>query len=286
MAFLLRRLRPPLSFPPPQSLVIHPDTPNGSAGIDPRRILPLEGGVNFRDLGGYPTRDGRRVRWGRIYRSGSFYRLTQADMDAIAKLGIKLVCDLRSTQELRTTPERLDGIAYEHIPIESEVSVSARLRALMFDRRQLVDLMIKAYTELMIAKSAHVFQRVFERAANADNLPMLIRCTAGKDRTGITVALLLLALGVDEETVIADYSLSNLYFQDFQVFAQAAVKPLGVVGISLADLQPILVADPETLRRSIAYLRNEYGSLESYLRDQAHVTDAMLTQLQAQLLET
>lgn len=285
MAFLLRAFRPMLAFPSPQSLITHPDMIDGQPGIDKRRFVPLEGGINFRDLGGYETTDSKRVRWGQVYRTGSLAKLTTSDMEIVARLGIKLICDLRTADEVNVAPELLDGVETLYSSIEEENATPARMRALLFDRKRLPDLMLKFYTEVAIDKNAAIFGNVFRRLANPANLPTLIRCTAGKDRTGITVALLLLGLGVPEATVIADYSLSNLYFEDFQAFAQQAIKPLRVMGISVRDLQPLLVADPETLRRTIAYVRNEYGSVEAYLRDKANVDAATLAQVRANLLE-
>ena len=285
MAFLLRMFRPTLAFPSPQSLVTHPDIIEGVPGIDKRRFVPLEGAINFRDLGGYATRDGRRLKWGQVYRTGSLAKLTAHDLETIGSLNIKLVCDLRTADEVNLAPEPLAGVQNLHLSIEEEHATSARLRAMLFDRRRLPDLLLRFYTETAIDKNAGIFRNVFERLADSANLPMLIRCTAGKDRTGITVALVLLGLGVSEETVIADYSLSNLYFEDFQAFAQQAIRPLRLMGISVRDLQPLLVADPETLRRTIAYVRNQYGSVDAYLRDKAQISAETLEKIKANLLE-
>ncbi len=271
-------------YPAPNTLVRHPDLIGGQPGIHPQRFVALEGGINFRDLGGYPTRDGKMVRWGRVYRSGSFARLTATDLTAIARLDIKLICDLRSPEEIRTAPELLPNIAQEPLSVEADDGVLVRIRALLFDRRNLGALLTRAYTDVMLKRNGGVFGNIFRRLADEDNLPLLIRCTAGKDRTGLSAALLLLALGVPEETVIADYSLSNLYFADFQAFAQSVIKPLGIIGITLEDMQPLLIADPNTLAQTLAHLRGTYGSVESYLRDVAGVDAALLGQVRANLL--
>ena len=162
--------------------------------------------------------------------------------------------------------------------------VLVRVRALLFNRRKLGLLLTRAYIEVMLRRNGQIFRSIFERIADEDNLPLLIRCTAGKDRTGLSVALLLLALGVEEETVIADYSLSNLYFEDFQAFAATAIKPLGIMGLSVEDMQPLLVADPNTLEATLTHLRGEYGSVESYLRDVAGVDSTLLDRVRANLL--
>lgn len=275
---------PRLPFPDPGTLVRHPDLVAGQPGIHPQRFVMLDGGINFRDLGGYPTRDGRQVRWGRVYRSGSFSRLTPNDLATIARLDIKLICDLRSPEEIRRAPEALPNITQEEMSLDADDGVLVRVRALLFNRRKLGALLTRAYIEVMLRRNGAIFNRIFRRLADETNLPLLIRCTAGKDRTGLSAALLLLALGVTEETVIADYSLSNLYFADFRAFAAAAVKPLGIIGLSIEDMQPLLVADPNTLEATLAHLRSEYGSVESYLRDVAGVDDGTLEQVRANLL--
>ncbi|MCA9907016.1 MAG: tyrosine-protein phosphatase [Anaerolineae bacterium] len=249
-------------------------------------MIALEGGVNFRDIGGYVTQDGRRIRWGKIYRSGSLAQLTPRDYDIINQLEIRLICDLRSHQEFRAAPEMFSDALYEHLPVEAEDSVIARLYALFFDQRRLTDLLIRAYTKLMIDKNAHVFGLIYLKLADPEYLPALIRCTAGKDRTGIVIAFLLLSLGVSEETVLADYSLSNLYYENFKAFARQALGPLGIFGFSDESLQPLLVADPEILRQTFAYVCTKYGSIDAYLRDHAGVSAQTMAALKENLLET
>ena len=269
----------------PRSLVVLPDSVNGIPALDERRLVALDGGVNFRDIGGYTTQDGRRLRWGRVYRSGSLSNLTPKDINAIEQMGIRLICDLRSGQEVRAAPEMLSGLYREHIPIEAKDNTMSRLRALLFDRSRLADMLVHAYTETMIKKNAHVFGIIFRRLADPDYLPALIRCTAGKDRTGIVIALLLLALGVPEDTVLADYSLSNLYYEDFKAFAHQVIGPLGIFGVTGDAIQPFLLADPDILRRMIAYVRSQYGSIDAYLRDQAGIDAHTSAALRDNLLE-
>lgn len=281
--FLRRRSLAPVDA---RSLITLPDTIENAPALNPRRVISLEGGVNFRDIGGYVTQDNRRVRWGRIYRSGSLAQLTPHDLEIINQLGIRLICDLRSHQEFRAAPETFSDAPYEHLPIEAEDSTIDRLYALLFDRRRLTDLLVRAYTKLMIDKNAHVFGLIFQRLADPEYLPALIRCTAGKDRTGIVIAFLLLSLGVSEETVLADYSLSNLYYENFKAFARQALGPLGIFGFSDESLRPLLVADPEILRQTFVYVRSNYGSIETYLRDKAGVSAQTLAALRDNLLET
>lgn len=269
----------------PRSLIILPDALDNMPALDERRIMKLEGGVNFRDIGGYRTEDGHRVRWGKVYRSGLLSGLTPRDLDVIEGLNIRLICDLRSAQEVCSSPELVLDLPYEHIPIEAEDSALGRLYALFFDRQRLTNVLVQAYTETMIEKNPHAFGIIFRHLADPDHLPILIRCTAGKDRTGIVIAILLLVLGVPEDTVLADYSLSNYYYEDFKIFAQQAMGLVSSFGLIGDALQPLLLADPTLMRHTIAYIRSEYGSVDAYLHSQAGVDTNTLAGLRRNLLE-
>ena len=249
------------------------------------RILALEGVANFRDVGGYPTQDGRFVRWGKVYRSGSLHDVSEQDADFIQRLGINHVCDMRSPEEVKDAPDKLpNGIGYDHFPLRTENQNLSRLRAILMGRKQIERLLPNLYTHLMIDRNPTVFGSALKRLAQPENLPALIHCTAGKDRTGVAIALLLLHLGVPDEYVIADYTLSNLYFDNYYAFARSAVRPLERFGVSADDLIPLLLADGRTLEQMIAQVRTTYGSVTDYLRDQAGVSQDELDRLKALLL--
>lgn len=281
VATLMRRRRRPV-YPAPESLIIHlPDDV-------PDRFLPLEGGVNFRDVGGYKTADGKRVRRGLVYRSGALGSLTEADVMHLAKLGVKLVCDLRGEDERVADPDRLPtepAPEYLHLPLTVEDDRRRRLRALLINPALLGDMMTEMYTRTMIDRNAKLYGGILRRLADPANLPTVIHCTAGKDRTGMAVALLLLALGVPEDIIIADYSLSNLYFKHFREYGAKAISSVRWMGLGVEDMQPLLVANPDTLRAALAHLREQYGSVESYLLLMAGLDEETLAALRANLLE-
>jgi protein-tyrosine phosphatase len=253
---------------------------------DWERTIPLASAPNLRDIGGYATTDGQRVRKGMVYRAGSLSGLTTADMETLSRLNLRLVCDLRSDDEVNGAPDRLPpGTRYLHVPILADDDTARRLRALLFNREQLYTILMEGYTRVIIDKNAGVIGRTLRSLSDEDALPAVIHCTAGKDRTGVAIALLLLALGVPEDTVLADYTLSNHHYHHFLSIADAAVKPLGLLGIRGADLQPLLIADAKNLRATLEYVRQQYGSVERYLRDAASVDDATLQRLRATLLE-
>ena len=247
------------------------------------RTLALPGGVNFRDVGGYRTADGRAVRWGQVYRAGSLADLTDADVAALASLGLRLVCDLRSPDELGRHADRLPpGAGYVHRPILGEVGRLRRVVTLYRKRHRLQELLEQIY-HLMIDQNGPVIADVLRLAADPANRPLVIHCTAGKDRTGLTVALLLLALGVPEETVVADYTLSNHAFDVLAGRMRPEMARLYSFGFSEAQLQPLLLAEARTLRGALAYIRRRYGSLDWYLQ-RAGLRDETLEALREELL--
>lgn len=263
---------------------------DGERLVVSERILPMEGAANFRDIGGYRTEDGRRTRWGRVYRSGALGALTEADQHLLQQLGIRLVCDLRSPDEVQEDPDRLPTtgrITYANLPVHTEMDTSRmrQLRVLLFNQQQLGTLLPHTYKKVLIDGNGELFGDVMRRLAVKENLPTIIHCTAGKDRAGLATALLLLALGVPEETVIADYTLSNLYFANFRQYAKKVVKPFAVLGITEDDLYPLLIADAHNLRDTLQYVRENYGSVRAYLKKAAGIDETVLAQIEANLLE-
>lgn len=178
---------------------------------DPRRHLPLGGVRNARDLGGYRTRAGRSVRWGMVYRSGAIGEATPEDRTLLAARGLRSVCDLRSGPERVAAPDawpQQAGITVWEQPEQEAVGDSRELLAnSLVSAERTREVMIEAYRRMPFIQTA-AFGALFLGLAR-DPLPLLFHCSAGKDRSGGAAALLLLLLGVDRETVVADYLLSN-----------------------------------------------------------------------------
>ena len=254
------------------------------------RILPLKNAVNFRDLGGYETEDGRFVKWAHIYRAGNLHRLSAADQQYLQQLDLKLVCDLRSARASRRRPDRfLPNLARKlyHLPMRnpSRLFGLQAIGAALFRPSTMNRLMVKGYIELVIEGNAAVIATTLSQLAHADNLPCLIHCAAGKDRTGVIIALLLALLGVPDVTIIADYSLSNAYYDDFARAIEPGIRPLTPWGFTSHSLYPLHIAHPQTLQDTFAYIRQKYGSILSYLSDRAGLKPYMINQIQANLLE-
>jgi len=170
------------------------------------RHTAFEGCFNFRDIGGYPAEDGRTVRWHRYYRGGRQDRMTAADLQHLAKLGIKTQIDLRRPDEAASQgrgPLSDLGAGYHNLAVIPEGG-SDRLSQLVGDtaisgKRYL------AYLDF----GPEVWIQMFRLFANAADHPVFIHCTAGKDRTGVSTAFLLSVLGVDRKIIEADYLLTN-----------------------------------------------------------------------------
>ena len=252
------------------------------------RIKQLTGSVNLRDVGGYRAADGRTVRWGRVLRSGSLSTLTDEAVAELAGLGVSAIYDLRSAEEARHAPSRVpDGVAYRHRPIidPSYLSDLKALWIVLFKRNQLAESLLEGYTRVMIDGNAPIIGEMLTALAESEHGATLIHCTAGKDRTGLFVAILLHLLGVPLDTIIADYELSNRFYTQFAKRLQTDLAILRRLRLTDDQIKPLLLADPHILRRALAYIVENYGSIEQYVLTKANVTPETLTRLRDNLLE-
>jgi protein-tyrosine phosphatase len=264
------------------------EAPDGSVVVAAERRLPMEGLVNFRDIGGYRTGVRRRVRWDRVYRSDSLESLTDADIEALEGLGVRLVCDLRRDEERADAPSRIEGhpdVRVEHLPIGGLAAETKGMSDRMM-RGEIaevgVETMAEVYTTIL-ELHADSFGAVVTHAADPASLPMVVHCTAGKDRTGVASALILAALGVDEQTILADFELTSKYYSAAKI---AEVRPrLEAAGIDFAKVETYFGASPAVMAATLAGLRARHGSVERYLTGPAALAPATLRALREQLLE-
>ncbi len=252
------------------------------------RVLRLPGAINLRDLGGYPTLDGYHLRWGRVLRAGRIDQLTDESWAYLQSIGLTMVCDFRSHDEADKAPDRLppnSRIDLLHLPLHSEPDTFNQLRTLLFDPARIPDMLPEIYTRTMIDDNPQVFAEVLHQLADADNLPLLFHCTAGKDRTGVMAALLLSLLRVPRDIIVADYTLSNRDYAHFHAYAAQALQPIRWLGIRADDLQPMMLADARTINHTLDYITEHYGSVQQYLYERAAVDDSLIDRLRANLLE-
>lgn len=256
--------------------------------VGQQRDLGIASGVNLRDIGGYPAADRQRVRWGKVYRSGTLNELTPADAAQLAARGITLICDLRSNEEVADSPEDVArfGAAYKHLPINADRDSIRRLRAMIVRPESLSDLMRESYRDVMLERNASVIGSILREMTDPAALPILFHCTAGKDRTGVVAAVLLAVLGVPDEIIAADYALSNRFYHRFRDYVGTAVQKVRWMGLTVDSLQPLLIADGDMMREMLDSVRAKYGSIDNYLIQKAGLTEDDLRRLRQNLLET
>ncbi len=218
--------------------------------------VALELASNLRDLGGYATAAGRRIRSGLLYRSAALPRLSEADRAIIAGLGLRTVCDFRGERERAAVPIMIPGAQSVSLPVEP--IVGAGLRDIMETREatgaDLMSLLRGAYEDYAIGCHAQ-FGRLFARVLAPGALPLMFHCSAGKDRTGFATALLMTALGVDAATIMDDYLATNRLWRRDTVPSRDFAP----------DLKQILLgAHAELLEAAFAAIRREYGTVDAY----------------------
>lgn len=267
-----------------------PALANAAALKDPRRVLDLEGGVNFRDLGGYRTTDGRVTKWDVLYRAGSPAGLTAKDMDGLARRGIRTVCDLRASDERAAEPSPFasrSDVAYWTRDYAAEAGdLMAVLGAPDASAAKSRAAMIGFYRQLPEEHAAS-YRQMFAYLAEG-KVPLAFNCSAGKDRTGVGAALVLSLLGVPRETVVADYALSD-DLVDYMAkiakegdgegpYAALARLPREVVA-------PLLASDPAYIEAALGALEAKHGSVEGFIARELGVTKAMKQAIIANLTE-
>ena len=238
------------------------------------RHIPFPTVFNFRDIGGYRAADGRSVRWRRVYRADGIHRLAVGDLEP---LGIRTVVDLR------TEAERVergffadDEIDYHHLPMFERTWE----REGVLPDHDAVAYLAERYADMLVSGPA-ALAGTFSLIADANALPLVFHCAAGKDRTGVTAALLLAVLGVADDDIADDYALSAGATEQFIEWLRAE-RPEAV-----ADMQSMptafLASPAAAMARFLGALRADHGSVEAYLAS-IGVSAATLIAVRANLL--
>jgi protein-tyrosine phosphatase len=263
------------------------DTTDGKAVQVAERVLPLAQGSNFRDLGGYRTSDGRSVRWGQIFRSGATPDLSEADLQQIKALGLAEMVDLRSSEERVLAPTRIEGVPY--------VSVGYSMGAMSLNRKSGIpdmETVYRGFPELLAPQMRVLFASLLSNEG-----PVVYNCSAGQDRTGFASALILRALGVPLETVLADYHLSTTYrrpqYEMPRLTPEVIAANPGAAIYAQYQKDPKYLT-PQPLKDSVgaSYLSfaldevdQKWGSVAAYLQAEAGVGPKELARLKELYLE-
>lgn len=259
-------------------------------------ILPteLEGAPNFRDLGGYRAADGSRVRRGRLFRSESLERLTDADLEQVASLDIALVYDLRNVDERTRAANRwppgkiLDtvaGIDSLQLEMVSVFGWRERIADPTFDAAAACHWMQDAYAK-MPRLFAGVLASAFDRLGAPAAPATLIHCTAGKDRTGFASAMVLLALGVVRDEVFEDYLLTRDR-RSPEALLHTLLGPDSTRQSPTTREAMLVIADAREhyLGSALHAIERDFGSVEGYLALACGLDSARSSRLRSQLLE-
>ena len=249
-----------------------------------QRDVPLQGGVNFRDLGGYAAQDGRRVDWGRLFRSGHLSNLTGDDQDYIASIDIRTVCDLRVADEVTNERTTLsDATQIEMLAIPPGVKDRFFFHR-VFEHANDPEDVVRAMHDVMrsfVLDAGARYKPVFEVLLEARKGGVLINCSAGKERTGVGAALVLMALGVPRETILYEFMLSKTYFpvesELDRVYEKYAVSAKGEPAKRL--VMPLLETRESYLQSAFDAIDEQYGSGEAFLRKTYGLGDLELRHL-------
>lgn len=254
------------------------------------REVRLEQSSNFRDLGGYSAAGGKHVRWGLIYRSGGQPLLTPADVEAVRALGIAQLIDLRSSEERVMAPTRITGVPYTAVGYSMADLLRAAGIGTGAQVRNGADI-YRNFPEMLAPQIRLVFDALLNKQQ-----PIVYNCSAGQDRTGFVSAVVLTALGVDRDTVTADYLLSTkLRRPQFEMPqldpAVWGKDPAGQMFLKMQQSaewktpQPLQDAQGPFLRGAFAAIDEKWGSVDGYLQKEIGLTAVDLATLKRVYLQ-
>lgn len=262
----------------------------------PGRQIPIKSVPNLRDLGGWPTRGGGRVRSGLLFRSVELTQLSDDDLPAFQSLGIRTVFDLRTAAEVQQAPDRtlddVDSMKLDVLADSPSTAPAQVFRALdnpaeatrLLGGGKALHLFETGYREIVSLPSAlRSYATFFNTLADGGRLPALFHCTTGKDRTGWAAAAFLSLMGVAEQDVLRDYMLTNEQLlpalgQLFDKFAAAGGDP--------ETLRPVIGVEPTYLQVAFEQMRQMFGSIERYFTEGLGIDRATQAALRAHFTES
>lgn len=263
--------------------------PNGSTMTEPTRVKKIAGARNLRDLGGYMTDDGRRVRWRMVYRAGHPAGIPAPAHTDVAALGLACIVDLRTTRErLHESyhPRLLENLEYWCRDYDySDAEIERMLSDPGWSVEDARDLMRRLYRKLPY-EQADGLRAMFERL-RAGRVPLLINCSAGKDRTGTAAALLLSTLRVPRATIVADFILSEQLHDTAD--SLRAIDPTGPLAfmrnVSLEIIRALTGSPAEYIEEMFVTIEAQHGSVAGYCRDVLGLDAEGVEELSQRLLE-
>ncbi len=244
---------------------------------DPRRRIELTGVLNFRDVGGYPAAGGT-VRWRSLFRSDALHLLDPAGVAAVAGLGLRTVVDLRSHAEVAIAPSPVSG-RVTHVPLLAELRALPAEAVVPQSPRGGLDL--TTIYRYFVDECGEQIAAAIAELCGDDATPALVHCSAGKDRTGVVIALILAVLGVPDEVIAADYALSAAYLDPLRTPAIGQLQVSTGLGDDLTS--NLLRSPPELILTVLDMIRERGGSVYGYLRRYG-LTEADVARLRSALI--
>jgi protein-tyrosine phosphatase len=254
-----------------------------------QRVLTMQQGINFRELGGYATEDGHTLKWHKVIRTGNLSQLTATDLKFLDDYGVRYDIDFRSPKEVLDEPDRVPGNAkYQFAPVFNvdETRNSDGTDKMTANLEKHPDSgyrhMLKVYR--MIATEDHSkaeYRRFFDNllANDQPNEVLLFHCTAGKDRTGMGAVYLLSALGVDPQTIRTDYLMSNeTSVERIESMVKEATKQ-GASAATIASVKALWSVNSDYLDAALAEIKRQSGNMQHYLRTELKLTKTELADL-------
>ena len=238
------------------------------------RKLDFEGAHNFRDMGGYPLADGRRVRDGRLFRSDHLGRLTDPDQALLDEIGLRTVVDLRRQEERAEIMDRIDSPDVDQVwlPVAAEAADVVTLRRSLERGEMGPD---EAVEFLRVANRqfveifSHVFRDFLHLLLDGHRYPIVFHCSAGKDRAGFAAAMTLFALGADEETVMHDYLATNHITANYVDGLVEGIMEMPVPGMELSGeaLRKLMQVERDYLGCALDLMHARHGGVDGFLEE-------------------
>ena len=275
------------------------------SGIFTERVLPLDGALNFRDLGGYKTKDGRTVKWGKLYRSDHLPKLSERDVALLERVGLRTIIDFRSAHERSVYPNKeINTVKYilDCNPNSHLSEVAGKAGSLGEENRKLVrDLetgvvpkedangsgitSIRSYQQFILNENSHkAFGKMMQAVLNEDYAPLVFHCRGGKDRTGFGAMLILRLLGVDDQTIMDDYLMTMILRKERTEFKRKQYEALTDNPDYLGYLMSLIDARKEYMEAAYKEIEKKYGTTENFVLQAYGVTEKDIEKLKEMYL--
>lgn len=226
--------------------------------VKQERLLSVEGAYNVRDLGGYAAADGKKVRWGMVYRAGDLHNLTDSGLRALESRDIVSIVDFRTEREKTHQPHRFPATVKNYYELPADPGNMMTLTTITEENgaQMMMDL-----NRALVNNMQEVYREFFAILQNPENVPLLFNCSAGKDRTGFAAALFLSSLGVARAAIYRDYLLSADYVREkYRAYVEESPA-----------LEPVMTVRREYLAAAFEEIDRKYGGVDSYLTVQLGV---------------